>query len=81
MEIMANMKEIDDNIEHARSFYNSTVRDYNVTTDVSPANVVASAFSFQPEEFFPFDDAAVERKPVKGNFQERKKGPPLRVSR
>lgn len=67
-EIMANMKEIDDNIEHARRFYNSTARDYNITTDVFPTNVVASAFSFQPEEFFSLDDATVERKPVKANF-------------
>jgi LemA protein len=43
-EIMANMKEIDDNIEHARRFYNATVRDYNVATAVFPTNIVASAF-------------------------------------
>jgi len=67
-EIMANMKEIDDNIEHARRFYNATVRDYNIATDVFPTNVVASAFSFTPEEFFSLDDAAAERKPVKASF-------------
>ncbi len=67
-EIMANMKEIDDNIEHARRFYNATVRDYNIATDVFPTNVVAAAFSFEPEEFFSLDNAAVERKPVKAGF-------------
>jgi LemA protein len=67
-EIMLNMKEIDDNIEHARRFYNATVRDYNVATGVFPTNVVASAFSFQPEEFFSLDDEAAERKPVKASF-------------
>jgi LemA protein len=67
-EIMANMKEIDDNIEHARRFYNATVRDYNVATDVFPTNIVASAFSFHPEQFFSLDDEAVERKPVKAVF-------------
>jgi LemA protein len=67
-EIMANMKEIDDNIEHARRFYNATVRDYNVATEIFPMNVVASAFSFHPEEFFSLEDAAVERKPVRPRF-------------
>jgi LemA protein len=67
-EIMANMKEIDDNIEHARRFYNATVRDYNVATDVFPTNVVASAFSFRPEQFFSLDDETVERQPVKAGF-------------
>lgn len=67
-EIMANMKEIDDNIEHARRFYNATVRDYNVTTEVFPTNIVASAFSFQAAEFFSLDDEAEERRPVKARF-------------
>ena len=67
-EIMANMKEIDGNIEHARRFYNATVRDYNVATEVFPTNVVASAFSFQAEQFFTLDDEVLERKPVKASF-------------
>jgi len=68
-EIMADMKELDGNIEHARRFYNATVRDYNVATGVFPTNVVASAFSFHPEQFFSLDNKAVEREPVKASFQ------------
>ena len=68
-EIMSNMKEIDDNIEHARRFYNASVKDYNVATDVFPTNIMASAFSFKPEEFFLLDDEAAERKPVKVSFK------------
>lgn len=71
IEIMTEMSEIEGNIEHARRFYNSTVRDYNVSTGVFPTNVVASAFSFQSEEFFSLDDPAVERKPVKASFSGR----------
>jgi LemA protein len=67
-EIMANMKEIDDNIEHARRFYNATVRDYNVATDVFPTNIVASAFSFQPEQFFSLGEGAEEKKLFRANF-------------
>jgi LemA protein len=68
-QIMSDMKEIDDNIEHARRFYNASVRDFNVATAVFPTNVVASAFSFQPEEFFSLDDEEKERKPVKASFK------------
>lgn len=68
-EIMSNMKEIDDNIEHARRFYNASVKDYNVATDVFPTNIMASAFSFKPEEFFLLDDETAERKPVKVSFK------------
>jgi LemA protein len=68
-EIMANMKEIDDNIEHARRFYNASVKDYNVATGVFPTNIVASSFSFQPEDFFSLEDEEMERKPVKATFK------------
>jgi LemA protein len=68
-EIMANMKEIDDNIEQARRFYNASVREYNITTSVFPTNIIASAFAFKPEEFFSLGDPENERKPVKASFK------------
>lgn len=64
-DIMSHMKEIDDNIEQARRYYNGAVRNYNISAEVFPTNIVASAFSFQLEEFFSLDDEALERKPVK----------------
>ena len=68
-EIMANMKEIDDNIEQARRYYNASVRDYNIATSVFPTNIMAAAFSFKPEEFFSLGNAETERKPVKASFK------------
>lgn len=68
-EIMANMKEIDDNIEQARRFYNASVREYNIAISVFPTNVISSAFSFKPEEFFSLGNMDTERKPVKASFQ------------
>jgi LemA protein len=67
-EIMSNMKQIDDNIEHARRFYNAAVRDYNVATAAFPTNVVASSFAFAPEEFFSLENPDAERKPVRASF-------------
>ena len=69
-ELMADMKELDDNIEHARRYYNASVRDYNIAVNVFPTNIVASAFSFNPEEFFALDDEREERKPVRIRFTE-----------
>jgi LemA protein len=68
-EIMADMKEIDDNIEQARRFYNASVREYNIATSVFPTNIIASAFAFKPEEFFSLADPEMERKPVKASFK------------
>jgi LemA protein len=68
-EIMANMKEIDNNIEQARRYYNASVRDYNIAISVFPTNIMAAAFSFKPEEFFTLGNAETERKPVKASFK------------
>jgi LemA protein len=39
-------------IQAARRFYNGNVRDYRNKTESFPSNLVASAFGFQPTEFF-----------------------------
>ena len=67
-QIMSDMRGIEDAIEHARRFYNFAVRDYNVATAVFPTNIVASSFSFAPEEFFRLDDERAERKAVRVSF-------------
>ena len=68
--IMIEMKEIEDNIEQARRYYNSSVREYNVASSVFPTNIIASAFSFKPEEFFSLENAVAERKPVNVSFKQ-----------
>ena len=67
-ELMTQMRELEDNIEYARRYYNASVRDYNIVTEVFPSNIVASAFSFAPEEFFELDSPEVERKQVAARF-------------
>ena len=67
-ELMTQMRELEDNIEYARRFYNAAVRDYNIVTEVFPSNIVASAFSFVPEEFFELDAPEIERKQVAARF-------------
>lgn len=67
-DLMSDMKMIEDNIEHARRYYNVSVREYNIAISVFPANIFASAFSFNPEEFFSLEDPSAERKTVKVSF-------------
>jgi LemA protein len=68
MQLQTQLKELEDNIEYARRYYNAVVRDFNITIESFPSNVVASAFSFKQAEFFELEAPEVERKPVKVSF-------------
>ncbi len=67
--LMTQLREIEDNIEYARRYYNAAVLNYNVAIGVFPANIVASAFSFRPEVFFELGESAAAREPVKVTFK------------
>jgi LemA protein len=68
MQLQSQLKELEDNIEYARRYYNAVVRDYNILTESFPSNLVASQFRFGKEEFFELEEAGAERKPVKVSF-------------
>jgi len=67
-QLQTQLKELEDNIEYARRYYNAVVRDYNIAIESIPSNIVASAFRFEREEFFELEAPEVERKPVKVSF-------------
>lgn len=67
MQLQSQLKELEDNIEYARRYYNAVVRDYNILIESFPSNLIASSFGFTREEFFELE-SEVERKPVKVNF-------------
>ncbi|RJP68229.1 MAG: LemA family protein [Candidatus Abyssobacteria bacterium SURF_17] len=54
-------------IAYARQFYNDNVMQYNITREKVPANIIAGAFGFGPQEMFEIEVAA-EREPVKVKF-------------
>ena len=60
-ELMTQMRELEDNIEYARRYYNAGVRDYNVAIAVFPSSIVAAAFAFAPAEFFELGNPQQER--------------------
>ena len=68
LQLQSQLKELEDNIEYARRYYNAVVRDYNIMTETFPTNIVASQFKFVKEEFFELEEPGVERKPVKASF-------------
>jgi LemA protein len=68
MQLQTQMKELEDNIEYARRYYNAVVRDFNIVIESFPSNIIASSFGFKQEEFFELEAPEVERKPVKVSF-------------
>lgn len=68
MQLQLQLKELEDNIEYARRYYNAVVRDFNILIESFPSNIVATSFNFKQEEFFELETPEVERKPVKVSF-------------
>lgn len=68
MQLQTQLKELEDNIENARRYYNAVVRDFNIVIESFPSNIVASSFGFRQEEFFELEAPEFERKPVKVSF-------------
>src|SRR4030066_1506078 len=68
LQLQTRLKELEDNIENARRYYNAVVRDFNILIESFPSNIIASSFAFKQEEFFELETPEVERKPVKVSF-------------
>lgn len=67
-QLQGQLQELENNIEYARRYYNAVVRDYNITIESVPSNIVASMFSFKQAEFFELGEPEAERNPVKVSF-------------
>ncbi len=50
------LKEIENDIENARRYYNATVRDYNAKIESFPELYIAKQFNFTPYEYFEVDE-------------------------
>jgi LemA protein len=58
MALQAELSTLEEKINHARRYYNGTVREYNQSIAVFPKNIIGNAFGFKPETFFAEDAAA-----------------------
>jgi LemA protein len=60
LQLQGQLSQAENQIQRARSTYNSRVRDYNTKTRQVPTNIIATAFRFEPRDFFEIEEAARE---------------------
>ncbi len=51
-QLQTQISEVEDQIQHARRYYNAVVRDLNIRVQQFPSNFVAKMFGFRTREFF-----------------------------
>ena len=69
LELQRQVRDIEDQVEHARRYYNAVVRDYNTLTESFPSNLIAGSFGFAKSEFFEPPPSA-EAAPPRISFKE-----------
>lgn len=70
LELQRELTDTENKIQAARRFYNTNVRDMNISVETFPSNLVAGIFRFTKEEFFELDENEAEaaKNPVKVKF-------------
>lgn len=62
-QFMADLSDLEGELQLARRYYNATVRDYNVITQSFPSMVIAKMAGFPPAEFFDLESADESKVP------------------
>lgn len=65
--LQAELSDTENKIQASRRFYNTNVRDLNISIESFPGNVIAGVFNFAKQEFFQLEDEAAKN-PVKVSF-------------
>lgn len=68
LDLQRELADTENKIQAARRFYNGNVRDYNITIESFPSNVIAGIFGFTKKDLFDLADNDVAQQPVKVNF-------------
>jgi len=66
LDLQATLKEVEEQIQMSRRYYNGTVRDFNTKLQVFPNNIVAGMLGFKDREFFEIEEG--EKQNVKVSF-------------
>jgi LemA protein len=64
-ELQTSLKDLEDNIQKSRRFYNGTVRDFNTMIAVFPNNLIAGTFGFKAMPFFEASEEEKENVKIK----------------
>jgi LemA protein len=62
------LSDTENKIQAARRFYNTNVRDLNISIESFPGNLIAGMFNFSKMEFFDLPDNDVAQNPVEVKF-------------
>ncbi len=68
LDLQRELADTENKIQAARRFYNGNVRDYNISIESFPSNIVAGMFSFTKNDLFDLADNDVAQQPVKVSF-------------
>jgi LemA protein len=68
LELQRELSDTEDKIQAARRFYNTNVRDLNISVDTFPSNLIANIFKFAKMEFFDLQGDEIAKEPVKVQF-------------
>jgi len=55
-QLQQTLEQVEDAIQRSRRYYNAVVRDYNMSIEVFPRNLLAAMFGFHPRQFFALSD-------------------------
>jgi LemA protein len=58
LKLQSELAATEEQISHARRYYNGTVREYNQSIAIFPKNIIGGSFGFKAETFFAEDEAA-----------------------
>ena len=67
LELQRELTDTENKIQSARRFYNTNVRDMNISVESFPSNIIAGIFKFTKEPFFELEEEAA-KEPVKVDF-------------
>ncbi|MEZ5728102.1 MAG: LemA family protein [Burkholderiaceae bacterium] len=63
MDLQGALKDIEDQIQMSRRYYNGAVRELNTAVEQFPSNIVANMFHFETAEFFEIENPAEREVP------------------
>jgi len=67
LDLQKNLTDTEDKIQYSRRFYNTNVRDFNISIQLFPRSIVAGILKFQKKDMFEITNAA-ERETPKVQF-------------
>lgn len=63
LQLQGELGATENRISTSRDTYNETVREFNTSAQLFPANILAGMFGFRPRDFFQVDNAAERQAP------------------